>query len=42
MQFLAKFLITPLNSTQFCLKCVINFAHKRVIGLVIKSDPCFQ
>jgi len=36
------FLLTPFNSTQFCLKCVINIAHNRVIGLVIKSEHCFQ
>jgi len=33
---------TPINSTQFYLKCVINFAYNRVIGLVIKSEHCFQ
>jgi len=36
------FLFLPINSTQFCLKFVINFAHNCVIGLVIKSEHCFQ
>jgi len=36
------FLLPLINSTQFYLKCVINFAHNLVIGLVIKSEHCFQ
>jgi len=36
------FLLPPINSTQFCLKCMINFTHNRVIGLVIKSEHSFQ
>jgi len=36
------FLLPSINSTQFCLKCVINFAHNRIIGLVIKSEHYFQ
>jgi len=32
------FLLPHINSTQFCLKYVINFAHNLVIGLVIKSE----
>jgi len=35
-------LLSSINSTQFCLKCVINFAHNRVIGFVIKSEQLFS
>jgi len=27
------FLLSPINNTQFCLKCVINFAYNYGIGL---------
>jgi len=37
------FLLLPINkqNTVF-FNCVINFVHNLVIGLVIKSEHCFQ
>jgi len=35
-------LSSHINSAQYRLKCVINFAHNCVIGLMIKSEHYFQ
>jgi len=42
MYFGANFSYYPINWIQYCIKYVVNFAHNRVIGLVINSAYGFQ